>query len=89
MSAADAQFDVVVVGGTPGGIAAALSAGRTGRKVLLIESHRHIGGMSTSGLGKSDVEKRHLIGGLFCEFTVHVRQRYLDRYGEDSPDFGR
>lgn len=87
MTASDTQFDVVVVGGTPGGIAAALSAGRAGRKVLLIESHRHIGGMSTSGLGKSDVEKRHLIGGLFREFTDRVRRRYLDRYGEHSPDF--
>jgi len=87
MTAADTHFDVVVVGGTPGGIAAALSAGRAGRKVLLIESHRHIGGMSASGLGKSDVEKRHLIGGLFREFTDRVRRRYLVRFGEQSPDF--
>lgn len=87
MSAADTQFDVVVVGGTPGGIAAALSAGRAGRTVLLIEAHRQIGGMSASGLGKSDVEKRHLIGGLFREFTDLVRRRYLDRFGEHSPDF--
>ena len=43
--------------------------------------------ISASGLGKSDVEKRHFIGGLFREFTDRVRQRYLDRYGEDSPDF--
>jgi len=87
MSDAETRFDLVVVGGTPGGIAAALSAGRAGRTVLLIESHKHIGGMSASGLGKSDVEKRHLIGGLFREFTDRVRQHYLDRYGEDSPDF--
>ena len=55
MSHAEVQFDVVVVGGTPGGIAAALSAGRAGRKVLLIEAHRRIGGMSASGLGKSTI----------------------------------
>ena len=35
------HFDVVVVGGTPGGIAAALAAGRLGRSVLLVEYHRH------------------------------------------------
>ena len=87
MTDVDTRFDVVVVGGTPGGIAAALSAGRAGRKVLLIEPHGHVGGMSTSGLGKSDVEKRHLIGGLFREFTDRVRRRYLDRFGEPSPDF--
>lgn len=84
MSHVENQFDVVVVGGTPGGIAAALSAGRAGRKVLLIESNRHIGGMSASGLGKSDVEKRHLVGGLFRDFTDRVRRHYLERYGEDS-----
>lgn len=81
------RFDVVIVGGTPGGVAAALSAGRAGRHVLLIDAHRHIGGMSASGLGKSDVEKPHLIGGLFREFTDRVRRRYLDRFGELSPDF--
>jgi len=43
--------------------------------------------MSASGLGKSDVEQRHLIGGLFREFTDRVRRHYLDRYGEDSRDF--
>ena len=87
MSDAEVQFDVIVLGGTPGGIAAALSAGRAGRKVLLIESHKHIGGMSASGLGKSDVENRHLIGGLFREFTDRVRRHYVDHHGEDSPDF--
>ncbi|MDA1166410.1 MAG: FAD-dependent oxidoreductase, partial [Planctomycetota bacterium] len=34
------RFDIVIVGGTPGGIAAALSAGRAGRHVLLIDAHR-------------------------------------------------
>ncbi|MCA9097539.1 MAG: FAD-dependent oxidoreductase, partial [Planctomycetaceae bacterium] len=52
------QFNVVVIGGTPGGIAAALSAGRAGHSVLLVEEQLHLGGMMTSGLGKSDVEKR-------------------------------
>jgi hypothetical protein len=89
MSDDEPQFDVIVVGGTPSGIAAALSAGRAGRKVLLIESHKHIGGMSASGLGKSDVEKRQLIGGLFREFTDRVRRHYLDRCGKDSRDFER
>ena len=87
MTAVEEQFDVVVLGATPGGIAAALAAGRLGRRVLLVEYHRHVGGMSASGLGKSDVEKRHLIGGLFDEFTAWVRDHYRRQFGEGSPDF--
>lgn len=76
--------EVVIYGGTPGGIAAAIAAARQGRNATLIEYHDHIGGMVTSGLGKSDVENRAMIGGLFVEFTKRVKQHYIDRYGADS-----
>jgi len=79
-------FDVVVVGGTPGGLAAALAAARLGRRVALVEYHPHLGGMSASGLGKSDVEHRELIGGLFLEFVRQVHRHYLERYGSGSAD---
>jgi hypothetical protein len=75
------QFDVVVYEATPGGIAAAISAARLGHTVALIESQGHIGGMSTSGLGKSDVETRAAIGGLFREFVGRVYQDYVKVYG--------
>ncbi len=47
------QFELVVVGGTPGGIATAVTAARLGRSVALVEYHRHIGGMSASGLAQA------------------------------------
>ncbi len=78
------RADVVIYGGTPGGVAAALAAGRLGRQVVLVEPRDRIGGMMTSGLGKSDVENRAMIGGIFAEFTGRVRQHYIDRYGEGS-----
>lgn len=81
------KSDIVIIGGTPGGIAAAVAASRLGRSVTLVESQAHLGGMSASGLGKSDVEKKHLIGGLFREFTDRVQKHYLDTYGPDSEDF--
>lgn len=76
--------DVVVYGGTPGGIAAAVSAARLGRTVTLVEPQNHVGGMTASGLGKSDVENRAMIGGLFAEFTRRVKAHYVARYGADS-----
>ncbi|MEX1039755.1 MAG: FAD-dependent oxidoreductase [Pirellulaceae bacterium] len=81
------EFDVIVVGGTPGGIAAAVAAARRGRSVALVERSYHVGGMSTSGLGKSDIERREIIGGVFSDFIRRVKQRYVNTLGADSEQF--
>jgi flavin-dependent dehydrogenase len=73
--------DIVIYGGTPGGIAAAVSAARMGREVTLVEYNDHIGGMTTSGLGKSDIENRAMIGGIFKEFVAGVHEHYIAKYG--------
>ena len=78
------QFDCVVVGGTPGGIAAAVTAARMGRSVALVEDHAHLGAMSASGLGKSDIENRAAIRGFFAEFVERIHRHYLERYGPGS-----
>lgn len=82
------KYEVLVVGGTPGGIAAAIAAARLGRRVALIEEHTHIGGMSSSGLGKSDIENRAMIGGIFKEFVGRVRALYVRTYGEGHRNVG-
>ncbi len=76
--------DVLVAGGTPAGIMAAIAAARSGVKVTLVEYHRHIGGLSTSGLGKSDIENKDAIAGLFKEFTGNILRYYTGKYGPDS-----
>ena len=58
------ECDVVVVGGGPGGIGAAVSAARNGADTVLIERYGHLGGMGTGGLVTiipclSDFERRH------------------------------
>ena len=83
-SAATEAFDVAVIGGTPAGITAAIAAARHGHTVVLTEYHAHLGGMTSSGLGKSDVETREAIGGLFREFVNRVRDHYVEQYGPDS-----
>jgi pimeloyl-ACP methyl ester carboxylesterase len=83
------RADLVVVGGSPGGISAALAAAALGRSVLLIESHPHLGGMMTSGLGKSDIENKEKIGGIFRDFTQRVYRHYVNAYGPDHENVKR
>ena len=44
------HYDVLVVGGGPSGVAAAISAARNGANTLLVEKDGFLGGMSTAGL---------------------------------------
>lgn len=80
-----AHYNVVVVGATPAGIAAAISAARLGHKVALVERTNHIGGMMTGGLSATDRRYRQASGGLFAEFLRRVEQFYQQAYGKDSP----
>lgn len=75
--------DIVIYGGTPGGISAAIAAARLGREVTLVEYNDHLGGMTTSGLGKSDIENRAMIGGIFKEFVAGVLEHYVKTYGAE------
>ena len=45
------ETDVVVVGGSPAGVAAAIAAARSGARTTLVERYGHLGGMATGGLG--------------------------------------
>ena len=45
-----AETDVLVVGGGPAGVAAAVAAARLGADVTLVERYNHLGGLSTGGL---------------------------------------
>ena len=80
-------YDVVVIGGTPGGIACAVRAAREGLTVLLVQHNRHIGGMLTSGLMQWDA----LYGGprspIFNEYAKSIENYYRETYGPDSPQF--
>jgi FAD dependent oxidoreductase len=80
----DQEFDVVVYGATPGGLGAAITAARMGHSVALVEPQNHVGGMTASGLSRSDVETRAAIGGLYREFVGKVYRHYVDTYGAGS-----
>src|SRR5437763_6096338 len=78
------KFDVVVYGGTAGGVIAAVSAAREGLKVALLEPGRHLGGMVSGGLSWTDVGKRDVIGGYALEFYARAGRHYeMSRYGQE------
>ncbi|MEW6249348.1 MAG: FAD-dependent oxidoreductase [Planctomycetota bacterium] len=70
------RYDVVVYGGTSAGVIAAVKAARMGRSVVLIEPGQHLGGMSSSGLGATDIGNKAAIGGLAREFYRRVGAKY-------------
>ncbi len=76
--------DVLVYGATPGGIAAALAAGASGRSVILIEPTARIGGLVTSGLSHSDFHSFESLTGAFWQFAQCVETHYVETYGQDS-----
>jgi hypothetical protein len=71
-------YDLVVYGGTPGGITAAVQSARMGHSVLLIEPGKHVGGMTSGGLGATDIGNKRAIGGVAREFYRHIRKHYED-----------
>lgn len=69
--------DIVVYGGTSGGVVAAITAKRMGKSVVLIEPTRHLGGLTTGGLGATDIGNKRAIGGYSREFYERVHRYYL------------
>src|SRR5688572_19247464 len=70
------SYDLVVYGGTSGGIAAAVQAARMGKSVVLIEPGKHLGGLTSGGLGATDIGNKAAIGGISREFYRRVGQHY-------------
>ncbi len=78
-------FEIVIVGGTPGGLMAAIAAARRGHTAVILERNQFIGGLPTNGLGATDIQTRGATGGLFLEFVSRVKRHYSQTYGEHSP----
>ena len=71
-----AEYDVVVYGGTSAGVAAAVQASRMGKRVVLVGPDRHLGGLSSSGLGFTDTGDKSVIGGVSREFYQRIWKHY-------------
>jgi len=75
-AAETARVDVCVYGGTSAGVIAAVTVAQEGRSVILIEPGRHLGGLSSGGLGWTDIGNKAAIGGLSREFYRRVGRHY-------------
>ena len=69
-------FDIVVYGGTAAGVVSAIQADAMGKSVILIEPSDRLGGLTSGGLGQTDIGNKAAIGGLSREFYRKVRQHY-------------
>ncbi len=81
------EADVCVYGGTPGGVGAAVQAGRMGKKTVLVVFRRHVGGMTSGGLSASDLGNADSIGGLAAEFLRRVGKQRGFRPSEAEKTF--
>lgn len=72
----ESNCDILVVGATAAGTAAAVSAARAGASVLLIEETTRVGGMCSNGLGVSDIRSVEHSYGFFDEFRKNVVLHY-------------
>ncbi len=68
--------DICVYGGTASGVAAAVQTGRMGRSVALAESGNRLGGLTSGGLGMTDIGNKQAIGGIAREFYHRVALHY-------------
>jgi len=71
-------YDLVIYGGTSAGIAAAVQTARMGKSVVVINPGEHLGGLSSGGLGQTDIGNKMVIGGISREFYRRIRKYYQD-----------
>ena len=70
------SYDLVVYGGTSAGIASAIQSSRMGKSVVLVEPGKRLGGLTTGGLGQTDIGNKHVVGGISREFYQNIGKYY-------------
>ncbi|MGE5419580.1 MAG: FAD-dependent oxidoreductase, partial [Chloroflexota bacterium] len=69
--------DVIVYGGTSAAVSTAVQVARMGQSVIIVSPDKHLGGMSSSGLGFTDTGNKAVIGGIAREFYQLLYQHYM------------
>ena len=75
-AAAQLETEIVIYGSTPAAIAAAVEAGRRGAEAVIVAPETRIGGMTTAGLGQTDIGNKSAFKGIALEFYQDVARYY-------------
>lgn len=75
-STPEPEYDVCVYGGTSAGVIAAYAVAKQGKKVLLVEPGQRLGGMTSGGLGQTDIGNKQVVKGLALDFYRRVGTTY-------------
>jgi ribulose 1,5-bisphosphate synthetase/thiazole synthase len=70
------KVDVCVYGATSAGVITAAAVAKEGKTVILIEQGRHLGGLTSGGLGKTDFGNKAVIGGMARDFYKRLGKHY-------------
>ncbi|MFC5624953.1 FAD-dependent oxidoreductase [Algoriphagus winogradskyi] len=70
------EADIIIYGGTSAAITAAVQAKKMGKSVIVVSPDRHLGGLSSGGLGFTDTGNKSVIGGLAREFYHRIYLHY-------------
>lgn len=70
------KADVIVYGGTSSAVTTAVQVSRMGKSVIIVSPDKHLGGLTSSGLGYTDTGNKEVIGGLAREFYQLIYQHY-------------
>ncbi|MEY3608033.1 MAG: hypothetical protein RLZZ447_821 [Verrucomicrobiota bacterium] len=75
-AAVSAEHDLVIYGGTAAAVTAAVQARQMGRTVIVVSPDRHLGGLTSGGLGWTDTGNKAVIGGLARTFYHRIWRHY-------------
>jgi len=70
------KADVIIYGGTSSAVTAAIQVSRMGNSVIIVSPDKHMGGLTSSGLGFTDTGNKRVIGGLAREFYQVIYKHY-------------
>lgn len=76
LAAAPQTYDIVIYGGTSAGVIAAVQAKQLGKSVIIVGPDKHLGGLSSGGLGMTDTGNKAVIGGLARDFYHRIWKEY-------------
>lgn len=79
------EADVCIYGGTSGGVSAALAVARMGKRAVLVEPGKHLGGMTSGGLSAVDIGDPRSVGGIAREYFTRLVGRYGKTLAWEKP----